>query len=276
MGIRFYKPYTPGTRNFSRVDFDEITKNYPEKKLISKLHRSKGRNNKGTITVRHRGGGHKRRYRKIDFWRRNVGVNCKVLAIEYDPNRTSFLALICSEKGEKSYILAPEGLRPGNIICSGKSNSIQIGNHLPLKDIPIGTQIHNIEFQPGKGGQLARSAGSVAQLIAKQSNYVTLRLPSGEVRILSNLCWATIGKVSNAEKMNIVMGKAGRKRWLGIRPTTRGVVMNPVDHPHGGGEGRVPIGRSRPVTPWGQPTLGVKTRLRKKYSNKFIIRRRTK
>lgn len=276
MGIRFFKPYTPGTRTLSQLNFEEVTKKHAEKSLTSGFKRSKGRNNKGVITIRHRGGGHKRRYRHIDFLRKVLDCDAKVLNIEYDPNRNAFIALICYKTGEKSYILAPQGLLPGSKICSGQNVPIELGNHLPLQNIPLGTQIHNIEFTPGKGGQLARAAGSVAQLIAKENNYSTLRLPSGEVRMISNLCWATIGQVSNVEFYNTQKGKAGRTRWLGIKPRVRGVVMNPVDHPHGGGEGRVPIGKSHPVTPWGRPALGVKTRVKNKYSNKLIIRSRKK
>nr|YP_009340807.1 ribosomal protein L2 [Palmophyllum crassum]BAW34754.1 ribosomal protein L2 [Palmophyllum crassum] len=276
MGIRFYKPYTPGTRNFSRLDFAELTKKKPEKKLTFGYKRAKGKNNRGILTIRHRGGGHKRCYRQIDFWRRKIKTTGLVKAIEYDPNRNSFIALIHYETGQKSYILAPQELKVGNKITSGKNSLIEIGNHLPLKNIPLGTQIHNIEFIPGKGGQIARAAGSVAQLIAKEKNGCTIRLPSSEVRIISNSCWATIGQVSNIEIMNTNKGKAGRTRWLGIRPTVRGSVMNPVDHPHGGGEGRAPIGKKQPVTPWGKATLGLKTRSKKKYSNQFILRQRKK
>lgn len=275
MGIRFFKPYTPGTRNFSRLDFLEVTKRTPEKSLTQGYSRSKGRNNKGVITIRHRGGGHKRRYRLIDFDRKNKGF-AKVLSIEYDPNRNAYIALICYENGKKSYILAPQGLKLGTRVCSNEQGEIAIGNHYPLKNIPLGTQIHNIELTPGKGGQLARAGGCEAQLIAKENKYCTLRLPSGEVRMILNRCWATIGQVSNPDSINLEKGKAGRKRWLGIRPTVRGSVMNPVDHPHGGGEGRAPVGRVQPVTPWGKPALGVKSRPSKKYSNKFIIRNRKK
>nr|YP_009254375.1 ribosomal protein L2 [Verdigellas peltata]CZF96628.1 ribosomal protein L2 [Verdigellas peltata] len=276
MSIRFYKPYTPGTRNFSRLDFVELTKKKPEKKLTFGYKRAKGKNNRGILTIRHRGGGHKRCYRQIDFWRRKIQTTGLVKAIEYDPNRNSFIALIHYETGQKSYILAPQELKTGNRITSGKNSLIEIGNHLPLKNIPLGTQIHNIEFIPGKGGQIARAAGSVAQLIAKEKNRCTIKLPSGEVRIVASECWATIGQVSNIEIMNTNKGKAGRTRWLGIRPTVRGSVMNPVDHPHGGGEGRAPIGKKYPVTPWGKATLGLKTRSKKKYSNQFILRQRKK
>jgi large subunit ribosomal protein L2 len=274
MGIRFFKAYTPGTRNRSVSEFSEITSNTPEKSLTSSNHRSKGRNNRGVITCRHRGGGHKRLYRQIDFKREKVGIPAKVITIEYDPNRNARIALLHYQDGDKKYILHPRGLKVGETLLAGLEAPISIGNSLPLRNIPLGSEVHNVEIQPGKGGQLARSAGAVAQIVAKEGNFVTLRLPSGEVRLISKNCWATIGQVGNNDTSNIIVGKAGRVRWLGRRPTVRGVVMNPVDHPHGGGEGRSPIGRCHPVTPWGRPALGQKTRKSKKYSNKLIIRKR--
>jgi large subunit ribosomal protein L2 len=274
MGIRFYRAYTPGTRNRSVSDFTEITQKKPEKSLTKYYHRSKGRNNRGVITCQQRGGGHKRRYRQIDFRRKKLGVSAKVFSIEYDPNRNARIALLHYEDGEKRYILSPRGLSIGDSLLSDLEAPIQIGNALPLRNMPLGTEVHNIEVQPGSGGQLARAAGSLAQIVAKEGGFVTLRLPSGEVRLVSRNCWATVGQVGNFEAINIQVGKAGRKRWLGRRPKVRGVVKNPVDHPHGGGEGRAPIGRSRPVTPWGKPALGQKTRKPKKYSSRLIIRRR--
>jgi large subunit ribosomal protein L2 len=276
MGIRFLQAYTPGTRNRSVSDFSEITQIKPEKSLAFRLHRAKGRNNRGIITCRHRGGGHKRLYRQIDFRRDKISVSAKVLTIEYDPNRNARIALLRYEDGEKRYILHPRGLNIGEIITSDLNAPIQIGNALPLRNIPLGAEIHNVEFQPGSGGQIARSGGSVVEILAKEGNFVTIRLPSKEIRLVSKNCWATIGQVGNIEAYNLTSGKAGRTRWLGKRPTVRGSVMNPVDHPHGGGEGRAPIGRSRPVTPWGKPALGVLTRKPKKYSNIFIIRKRKK
>jgi large subunit ribosomal protein L2 len=238
------------------------------------LHRAKGRNNRGVITCRHRGGGHKRLYRQIDFRRNKYDMNAEVRTIEYDPNRNARIALVQYEDGEKRYILQPTGLQVGDTIIASTSAPNAIGNALPLAAMPLGVQIHNIEVHPKKGGQLVRSAGGVAQLVAKEGDFVTVRLPSGEVRLLNNQCWATIGQVGNSEVMNLSMGKAGRSRWLGRRPTVRGSVMNPVDHPHGGGEGRCPVGRSQPMTPWGKPALGRKTRARKKYSDSLILRRR--
>jgi large subunit ribosomal protein L2 len=278
MGIRFLQAYTPATRNRSVSDFSEL--NYaesrkqdckPEKSLTVTLHGSAGRNNRGVITCRHRGGGHKRLYRQIDFRRDKVGVPGKVVTIEYDPNRNARIALIRYEDGEKRYILHPRGLNIGEIIMSDLNAPILVGNSLPLRNIPLGAEIHNVEFQPGSGGQLARSAGALVEILAKEGNFVTVRLPSKEIRLVSKHCWATIGQVGNIEAYNLTLGKAGRSRWLGKRPTVRGSVMNPVDHPHGGGEGRAPIGRSRPVTPWGRPALGQLTRKPKKYSNKFIV-----
>ena len=274
MAIRFYKPGTPGTRHCSIADFSEITKSKPEKSLTSMNRRSFGRNHRGVITSRHRGQGHKRVYRTIDFQRNKRGVLGKVFSIEYDPNRNARICLIHYEDGEKRYIIHPRYLKQNQTIVADVEAPIQAGNSLPLKNIPLGTEIHNIELEIGRGGQLARSAGSLAQMIAKEGDFVTLRLPSGEVRLVSKECWATIGQVGNVEFNNLTLGKAGRKRWLGKRPHVRGVVMNPVDHPHGGCEGRAPIGRPRPVTPWGKPALGIKTRKAKRYSNSSIIRRR--
>lgn len=274
MGIRFYKAYTPGTRHRSVSEFIEITSIKSEKSLTSWLNRSQGRNNRGIITSRHRGGGHKRLYRQIDFRRDKIGIPAKVATIEYDPNRNARIVLLHYKDGEKKYIIHPRGVKIGDVIISSLTAPIVIGNSLPLTNIPLGTEVHNVELQPGKGGQLARAAGTGAQIVAKEGNFVTLRLPSGEVRLVSKDCWATVGQVGNADVSNLTLGKAGRTRWLGKRPKVRGVVMNPVDHPHGGGEGRAPIGRSRPVTPWGRPALGQRTRKSKKYSNSLIIRRR--
>nr|YP_009106224.1 ribosomal protein L2 [Binuclearia lauterbornii]AIT95036.1 ribosomal protein L2 [Binuclearia lauterbornii] len=274
MGIRFYRAYTPGTRNRSVSEFNEITSIKSEKSLTFWLNRSTGRNNRGTITSRNRGGGHKKLYRKIDFRRDKIGILAKVASIEYDPNRNARIALLHYQDGEKRYILHPRGLKLGETIVSAFAAPIVIGNALPLSNIPLGSPVHNVELQPGGGGQLARAAGTVAQIVAKEGNFVTLRLPSGEVRLVSKDCWATVGQVGNIDVSNLTIGKAGRNRWLGRRPRVRGVVMNPVDHPHGGGEGRAPIGRSRPVTPWGKPALGQRTRKSKKYSTQFILRRR--
>lgn len=274
MGIRFYRAYTSGTRHRSVSEFSEITKQKPEKSLTSFKHRANGRNNRGIITSQHRSGGHKRLYRTIDFKRDKLGVLATVFSIEYDPNRNARIALLHYDDGEKRYILHPRGLTIGDTIIADFEAPIQIGNALPLMNIPLGTAIHNIELQPDGGGQLVRSAGGLAQIVAKEGNLVTLRLPSGEVRFLSSNCWATVGQVGNVDFTTIRIGKAGRNRWLGKRPKVRGVVKNPVDHPHGGGEGKAPIGRCRPVTPWGRPALGQKTRKPTRYSNKFIIRRR--
>jgi len=274
MGIRLYKAYTPGTRNRSVSEFNEITRSKPEKSLTIGKHRSKGRNNRGIITSRHRGGGHKRLLREIEFQRTKIDISAKVATIEYDPNRNCRIALLNYEDGEKRYILHPRGLMVGETILTSKDAPLQLGNALPLAKIPLGTGVHNIELSPNQGGKLARSAGTVAQLVAKEGNYVTLKLPSGEVRLVLKDCWATIGEVGNSDAVNVTIGKAGRKRWLGIRPTVRGVVMNPVDHPHGGGEGRAPIGRSRPVTPWGHPALGKRTREKNRYSDSLILKRR--
>jgi len=274
MALRFYKAYTPGTRHRSVADCTELSKTRPEKSLTRSFHRAKGRNNRGVITCRHRGGGHKRLYRQIDFRRNKYDMNAQVLTIEYDPNRNARIALVQYEDGEKRYILQPTGLKVGDNIIASTEAPNSIGNSLPLASMPLGVQLHNIEVNPKKGGQLVRSAGGVAQLVAKEGDFVTVRLPSGEVRLLNNQCWATIGQVGNSEVMNLSMGKAGRSRWLGKRPTVRGSVMNPVDHPHGGGEGRCPVGRSQPMTPWGKPALDRKTRARKKYSDSLILRRR--
>ena len=276
MGIKTYNPYTPSRRHMTGSDFSEITKKTPEKSLTYSLKKNSGRNNQGKITVRHRGGGAKKKYRLIDFKRNKDGIPAKVVAIEYDPNRTANIALICYVDGQKSYIIAPNKLEVGTTIMNGPDAEIHIGNCLPLENIPVGTEIHNIEMHPGKGAQLVRSAGVSAQLMAKEGTKALLRLPSGEMRYVSIECKATIGQVGNVEHGNVVIGKAGRVRHMGIRPTVRGSVMNPCDHPHGGGEGRAPIGRSGPVTPWGKPALGYKTRKKNKASNKLIVSRRTK
>lgn len=275
MSIRLYKSYTPGTRNRAISAFTEITKNKPEKKLINKNHRNKGRNNQGIITIRHRGGGHKRKYRIIDFYRNKYNIEGTVSAIEYDPNRNARLALICYKDGEKRYILQPNTLKLGDIIMSGSNSQVTIGNTLPLYQIPLGTAVHNIELIPNRGGQIVRAAGTSAKILAKEGDYITLRLPSKEIRLIRKDCNATIGEVSNNDAFLIRSGKAGRTRWLGKRPIVRGSVMNPCDHPHGGGEGRTPIGRTRPLTPWGKPALGIKTRKTKKLSSAYIIRRRS-
>ena len=274
MSIRLYKSYTPGTRHRALSAFTEITKATPEKSLIRKNHRKKGRNNRGVITIRHRGGGHKRRYRLIDFNRNKYGINGTVTSIEYDPNRNARIALICYSDGEKRYILHPKGLAIGDTILSGSGSSFAVGNTLPLSEIPLGTSVHNLELIPKKGGQLVRAAGTSAKILAKEGDYVTLRLPSKEIRLLRKECFATIGEISNNDAFLVQSGKAGRTRWLGKRPTVRGSVMNPCDHPHGGGEGRAPIGRTRPLTPWGKPALGMKTRKKKKLSDNYILRRR--
>lgn len=274
MGIRSYRPCTPGTRGSSVADFSEVTKTKPEKSLTKYKHRAKGRNNRGVITSRHRGGGHKRLYREIDFRRDKHNVPAKVAAIEYDPNRNARIALLFYKDGEKRYILAPNGLNVGDFVIAGPDAPYEVGNALPLSNIPLGTEVHNIELVAGKGGQMVRAAGVSAQVVAKEGNYVTLRLPSKEVRMVRKECYATIGQVGNAEARNLKLGKAGRKRHLGIRPHVRGSAMNPCDHPHGGGEGRAPIGRSGPVSPWGKPALGAKTRNKKKRSSALIVRRR--
>lgn len=276
MAIRSYRPYTPGTRQHTVSEFTEITRSEPEKSLTISKHRLKGRNNRGVITCRHRGGGHKRLYRIVDFRRDKYNVPAKVAEIEYDPNRNARIALLNYVDGEKRYILHPVGLAVGTVIVSGPDAPIEVGNALPLSKIPLGTSIHNVEMIPGKGGQMVRAAGASAQIMAKEGDYVTLKLPSGEQRKIPARCYATIGQVGNVDARNISIGKAGRNRWLGKRPTVRGSVMNPVDHPHGGGEGRAPIGRSGPVTPWGKPALGAKTRNNKKRSTALIVRRRRK
>ena len=274
MGIKTYRPYTPSRRQMTGSDFSEITKTTPEKSLLAAKSRQAGRNNQGKITVRHRGGGAKRKYRIIDFKRRKDSIPATVLGIEYDPNRSANIALICYEDGEKAYILAPAGLQVGWKVMNGPEAEVLIGNCLPLSEIPVGTQVHNVELYPGKGGQLVRSAGNSAQLMAKEGKYATLRLPSGEMRMVPIICRATVGVVGNGDHNLINIGKAGRKRHLGIRPTVRGSVMNPNDHPHGGGEGKCGIGRPGPCTPWGKPALGLKTRKKNKSSNKMIVRRR--
>lgn len=276
MGIRKYKPTSPGRRNMSVNTFEEITKKEPEKSLLKPLKKHAGRNNYGRITVRHHGGGAKRKYRIIDFKRNKDNVPGKIAGIEYDPNRSSNIALVHYADGEKRYIIAPLKLKVGDVIFSGPESDITIGNCLPLKNIPVGTTLHNIEMKVGKGAQMVRSAGASAQLMAKEGNYATLRLPSGEMRLIRIECRATIGQVGNLDHQHVRIGKAGRKRHMGIRPTVRGSVMNPCDHPHGGGEGRAPIGRSGPVTPWGKPALGYKTRKKNKPSDKYIVRSRNK
>lgn len=274
MGIKTYNPYTPSRRNMTGSDFAEITTSKPEKSLLVSINKNAGRNNQGKITVRHQGGGSRRKYRIIDFKRRKDGVPATVVSIEYDPNRTANIALLNYADGEKTYILAPNGLTVGTKLMNGDAAEVRVGNCLPLQNIPVGTQIHNIEMYPGKGGQLVRAAGNSAQLMAKEGKNATLRLPSGEMRMVPIICRATIGQVGNIDHELINIGKAGRKRLMGIRPTVRGSVMNPNDHPHGGGEGKTGIGRPGPVTPWGKPALGYKTRKRNKHSNKMIVRRR--
>ena len=274
MAIKKYNPTSPARRFMTVSTFEEITKKAPEKSLLAPLNKSGGRNSYGRITVRHHGGGAKQKYRIIDFKRDKDGIPAKVAAIEYDPNRTARIALLVYADGEKRYILAPNGLKVGDTVYSGEKADIKVGNAIPLEYIPVGTLIHNIELKPGKGGQLVRSAGNEAQLMAKEGAYAQVRLPSGEVRKIDIRCKATIGQVGNIEHENISIGKAGRKRWMGIRPTVRGVVMNPCDHPHGGGEGKSPIGMPSPVTPWGKPTLGYKTRKKNKPSNSLIVKRR--
>ena len=274
MGIKTNNPYTPSRRQMTGSDFSEITKTTPEKSLVVSLSKNSGRNNQGKITVRHRGGGNRRKYRLVDFKRKKDGIAAKVIGIEYDPNRTANIALICYADGEKAYILAPAGLKVGMKVMSGAEAEVRPGNCLPLSAIPVGTMVHNIELYPGKGGQLVRSAGNGAQVMAKEGKYATLRLPSGEMRMVPINCRATIGVVGNGEHNLINIGKAGRKRHMGIRPTVRGSVMNPNDHPHGGGEGKTGIGRPGPCTPWGKPALGLKTRKKNKQSNKLIVRRR--
>ncbi len=274
MGIKTYRPYTPSRRHMTGSDFSEITKTTPEKSLLASKSKTAGRNNQGKITVRHHGGGAKRKYRIVDFKRKKDGVFATVIGIEYDPNRSANIALICYADGEKTYILAPEGLTDGMKVMNGPEAEVRVGNCLPLSCIPVGTQLHNIELHPGKGGQMVRSAGNSAQLMAKEGKYATLRLPSGEMRMVPLECRATVGVVGNGDHNLVNIGKAGRKRHMGIRPTVRGSVMNPNDHPHGGGEGKTGIGRPGPCTPWGKPALGLKTRKKNKQSNKLIVRRR--
>ena len=274
MGIKTYNPYTPSRRNMTGYDFKEITTDKPEKSLTTSLKKHAGRNAQGKITVRHRGGGSRRKYRIIDFKRNKDGIPATVKTIEYDPNRTANIALVCYADGEKRYILAPVGLKVGQTIMNGENAEVRVGNCMQLKDMPVGTQIHNIEMHPGHGGQLVRAAGVSAQLMAKEGKYAILRMPSGEMRMVPVVCRASIGQVGNTEHNLVNIGKAGRKRHMGIRPTVRGSVMNPNDHPHGGGEGKAPVGRSGPCTPWGKPALGYKTRKKNKQSNKMIIRRR--
>ena len=274
MSIRLYKSYTPGTRNRALPSFDEITKVKPEKKLIVHNHRQKGRNNRGIITVRHRGGGHKKRYRLIDFQRNKHNIEAIVASIEYDPNRNARIALLHYKDGEKRYILHPNNLNVGDSVLSGIDSPFKNGNCLPLEQIPLGTSIHNIELIPNRGGQIVRAAGTSAKILAKEGDYVTLKLPSKEIRLIRKECFATIGEISFNDAFLVRSGKAGRSRWLGKRPTVRGSVMNPCDHPHGGGEGRTPIGRTKPLIPWGKPALGIKTRQKKKLSNAYILRRR--
>lgn len=276
MAVKSFKPYSPGRRFMTVASFSEITTDKPERSLLERLNKKAGRNNQGRLTVRHQGGGHKRLYRVIDFKRNKDNVPAKVATIEYDPNRSARIALLHYADGEKRYILAPNGLKVGDTIISGPEADIKIGNALPLKNMPVGTLVHNIELKIGKGGQMVRSAGAAAQLMAKEGAYALLRLPSGELRKVHINCKATVGQVGNLEHENITIGKAGRSRWLGIRPANRGVVMNPVDHPHGGGEGRSPVGRKHPVTPWGKHAMGAKTRKKKKASNSLIVKRRTK
>ncbi len=276
MAIRTLKPTSAGTRGMSRLESSDITTNKPHKPLLRKLTKHSGRNSYGRITCRHKGGGHKQAYRVIDFRRNKIDIPAVISTVEYDPNRNVRIALVTYADGEKRYILLPEGLKVGDRVISGPQSDIKPGNALPLKSIPLGTQVHNIELVPGRGGQMVRTAGGSAQIVAKEGDYVTLRLPSSEMRLVRQGCYATIGVLSNSDFKNMTVGKAGRTRWKGIRPTVRGVVMNPVDHPHGGGEGKAPIGRPSPVTPWGKPTLGYKTRKRKHETNKYIVRRRTK
>ena len=274
MGIKHFKPYTPSRRNMTVSDFDEITKKSPEKSLLAKKKKNAGRNSYGRITVRHQGGGNRQKYRIIDFKRKKDDMKATVIGIEYDPNRTSNIALIKYEDETLSYILAPVGLKDGDTVVSGPNSDIRVGNCLPIENIPVGTMIHNIELNPGQGGKLVRTAGGEAQLMAKEGTYAHIRLPSGEMRLVLARCRATIGTIGNADHANVKIGKAGRTRHMGIRPTVRGSVMNPVDHPHGGGEGRAPIGHAGPLTPWGKPALGYKTRKKNKKSDKFIVKRR--
>ena len=274
MAVKHYKPYTPSRRNMTSLDFSEVTKKTPEKSLLAKKKKTAGRNSYGKITVRHHGGGNRQKYRIIDFKRQKDNMEATIIGIEYDPNRSSNIALIQYEDGEKAYIIAPQGLTDGDKVVSGESVDIKTGNCMPINSIPVGTLIHNIELNPGQGGKLVKAAGQSAQLMAKEGKYAHVRLPSGEMRLILARCRATIGVVGNSEHENIKIGKAGRKRHMGIRPTVRGSVMNPVDHPHGGGNGKAPVGHSGPLTPWSKPALGYKTRNKNKLSNKFIVKRR--
>ena len=274
MGMKHFKPYTPSRRNMTVSDFAEITKKTPEKSLLAKKKEKAGRNSYGRITVRHQGGGNRQKYRIIDFKRKKDNMEATVIGIEYDPNRSANIALIQYEDGEKAYILAPQGLTDGDKVISGDAVDIRTGNCMPISSIPVGTLIHNIELNPGQGGKLVRTAGQSAQLMAKEEKYAHVRLPSGEMRLVLSRCRATIGVIGNSDHENVKIGKAGRKRHMGWRPEVRGSVMNPVDHPHGGGEGRAPVGHAGPLTPWGKPALGYKTRNKKKQSNKFIVKRR--
>lgn len=272
MAIKIYRPTSAGRRNMTSSTFEEITRSEPERSLLAPMRRKAGRNNQGIVTTRHRGGGHKRRYRVIDFRRDNHGVRGRVESVEYDPNRSARIALVVYDNGERRYILAPEGLKVKDTVVSGPEADIRVGNALPIRNIPLGTVVHNIELYPGRGGQLVRSAGLSAQLLAKEGTMAQVRLPSGEVRYIDVNCMATVGSVSNSDHANINLGKAGRRRWLGFRPSTRGIAMDPGSHPHGGGEGRSPVGMKAPKTPWGKPALGKKTR-RNKRTSKFIVRR---
>ena len=274
MGMKHFKPYTPSRRNMTVSDFAEITKKTPEKSLLAKKKEKAGRNSYGRITVRHQGGGNRQKYRIVDFKRKKDNMEATVIGIEYDPNRSANIALIQYEDGEKAYILAPQGLTDGDKVISGESVDIRTGNCMPISSIPVGTLIHNIELNPGQGGKLVRTAGQSAQLMAKEGKYAHVRLPSGEMRLILARCRATIGTIGNSDHENVKIGKAGRKRHMGWRPEVRGSVMNPVDHPHGGGEGRAPVGHAGPLTPWGKPALGYKTRNKKKITNKFIVKRR--
>jgi large subunit ribosomal protein L2 len=274
MAIRLYRAYSPGTRSRSSLFFDDLSKNKPEKSLTFGKKRCSGRNNRGIITLKGRGGGHKRKYRIVDFQRKETTVGAKVVSIEYDPNRNARIAKLHDRNGTKRYIISPRSLKVGSTVYSGITSPIEIGNSMPLENIPLGSIVHNIELTLGKGGQIARAAGAYAQLIAKEGDFVTLKLPSNEIRLVNKKCYATLGQVGNVEFVNVNLGKAGRKRWLGKRPKVRGVVKNPIDHPHGGGEGRSPIGRSKPVTPWGKPALGIKTRKPTKASSRYILRSR--
>ncbi len=274
MAIKTYKPVTPGRRGMTVIDYSGLSKVAPEKSLLETLKKHSGRNSYGRITVRHKGGGNRRKYRIIDFKRNKLGMDAEVMTLEYDPNRTAFIALVKYEDGEKRYIIAPDGLKVGDKVRAGADADIKPGNALPMVNIPVGTVIHNVELHPGKGAQLVRSAGNMAQLMAKENGYAMVRLPSGELRNVPDNCMATIGVVSNADHSNVNIGKAGRTRHMGIRPTVRGTVMNPNDHPHGGGEGKSPVGRPGPVTPWGKPAMGYKTRKTKNRTDKFIVKRR--